>query len=446
MITPTAIYRERQEFSGRSFTDPACFSNVVFENDVDFSGATFEKGASFNGTIFRGCANFNLCTARNRIWFWNARFMGPANFHSLLVAKDPNSPASHTYPGEANFSWARFHDEAVFKWARFGGKTFFWRTLFRQRVDFEGAFFGEDGTVFNGTKSEVQIPYYVFDADNLALLTRARILRPDVESPTIKSAGKPGMSSLYLFDEAIKSFDQFLARVKQVRSNPLSQKEMETLAQIWHEGAQPMFQRPDLVCFDNIEFARPAAIELINVNLPMEARLKLYKHKEIKANYTQDEDETADDSYWSSFISYSSKDADFVKYLKERLRGELISAWLDFDDIVRGGQLTVQIKSAVSKHDKLLVVLSKNSLESDWVTEEIKEALNKDPKALSPIRITSVDEIKKHDFIWNTFKDVPILDFEFDPQHGVVNASFEDSFRKLVKSLKKSKGSHQSAA
>ncbi len=103
--------------------------------------------------------------------------------------------------------------------------------------------------------------------------------------------------------------------------------------------------------------------------------------------------------------------------------------------------MTEQIKSAISKHDKLLIVLSKNSLESDWVEKEIKEALKKDTKVLFPIRITSVDEIRKHDFIWDTFKDVPILDFEFDPEHEAVNASFEDSFWKLVKSLKKAKGS-----
>jgi TIR domain/Pentapeptide repeats (9 copies) len=446
LLTPTAVYRERQEFYGRLFKDSVCFDNVVFEGDVDFSGATFEKGVSFNGTIFKKSASFRMCKVFDRIWFWNARFMGPANFHSLLVVKDPNAPASHIYPGEANFSWTRFHDEAIFKWARFAGKTFFWRTLFHQRVDFEGAVFGEDGALFNGTRSEVQIPYHVLDEGNLALFTQERILRPDVESPTIKFAGRTEIHSLYLFGENIKSFEQFLAKAKELRSNSLSQQEVETLERIWHEGARPMFQRPDLVCFDNIEFARPAAIELLNVNLPMETRFKLYKHKEIKANYTQQEDETADDSYWSCFISYSSKDADFVKYLKERLRGELISAWLDFDNIVHSGQLTEQIKIAVSKHDKLLIVLSKSSLESDWVKKEIKEALKKDVKALFPIRITSVDEIKKHDFIWDTFKDVPILDFEFDPEHEVVNASFEDSFGKLVKSLKKPNGPPQNAA
>ncbi len=446
MITPTAVYRDRQDFCGHVFKDPAHFDNVVFEDEVDFSHATFERGASFSGALFRKRAGFRMCTVQDRIWFWNARFRGPANFHNLVVVKDPNAPAGHIYPGEANFSWARFYDEAVFKWARFGGKTFFWRTLFYQKVDFEGAVFGEDGALFCGTKSEIQIPAQVMDADKLELLTQKGILRPDVESPTIKYVGKPEVHSLYLFAEGIKSFDQFLANLEALESNPLSPDETRSVERFWHEGAQPMFQRPDLVSFHHIEFARPAAIELINVNLPMETRFALYRYKDLKVNYTQDADETADDSYWSCFISYSSKDDGFVKYLKERLRGELISTWLDFDNIIHGGQLTEQIESAVGKHEKLIIVLSKNSLKSDWVKKEIQEALKKDPQSLYPIRITSIDEIQKHDFIWNTFKDVPILDFEFDPQQEVVDASFEDSFKKLVKSLKKPKDSFQNTA
>lgn len=437
MITPTAVYQDKQDFCGHVFKDPAHFDNVVFENEVDFSHATFERGASFNGTLFNKGANFRMCTVQDGIWFWNTRFRGPANFHNILVVKNPNAPAAHIYPGEANFSWARFYDDAVFKWARFGGKCFFWRTLFYQKVDFESAVFGEDGALFCGTKSEVQIPAQVMDPCKLELLTQKNILRPDVESPTIKYAGQPEVYSLYLFAEGINSFDQFLARVVTLDSNLLSPDDVKSVKRFWHEGAQPMFQRPDLVSFHHIEFARPAAIELINVNLSIETRLALYQYKELKVNYTHDIDKTADDRYCSCFISYCSKDAEFVKYLKERLRGELISTWLDCDNIVHGRQLTAQIENAISKHERLIIILSQNSLESDWVKKEIAEALEKDPKSLYPIRITSVAEIQKHDFIWNTFKDVPILDFEFDPQHEVVDAAFEDSFKKLIKSLKK---------
>jgi len=446
MFTPTAVYRDKQDFCGHVFKDPAHFDNVLFEDEVDFSHATFERGASFNGAVFGKGVSFRMCTVQDMIWFWNGRFRGPANFHNILVVKNPNAPAGHIYPGEANFSWARFYDEAVFKWARFGGKTFFWRTLFYQKVDFESAVFGEDGALFCGTKSEVQIPAQVMDADTLELLTQKGILRPDVESPTIKYVGKPEVHSLYLFAEGIKSFDQFLANIEGLESNPLSPDEVRSVERFWYEGALPMFQRPDLVSFDNIEFARPAAIELINVNLPMETRFALYQYRELKINYTQDADETADDNYWSCFISYSSIDADFVKYLKERLRGELISTWLDFDNIVHGGQLTKQIENAVSKHERSIIVLSENSLNSRWVKREIREALKKGPESLYPISIISLKEIKKHKSIWNSLKDVPILYFEFHPQQEVVNASFEDFFKKLIKDLKKPKDSLQNTA
>ena len=55
MITPTAVYRDRQDFSGHVFKDPAHFDNVVFEDEVDFSHATFERGANviYSGIIQR---------------------------------------------------------------------------------------------------------------------------------------------------------------------------------------------------------------------------------------------------------------------------------------------------------------------------------------------------------------------------------------------------------
>lgn len=76
------------------------------------------------------------------------------------------------------------------------------------------------------------------------------------------------------------------------------------------------------------------------------------------------------------FISYSRVDKNEVEILCIALRNNGISYWIDKNDIPLGGSFPAQIADAIEKSRLLIFVSSENSRESDWVTREIKYALD----------------------------------------------------------------------
>ena len=77
----------------------------------------------------------------------------------------------------------------------------------------------------------------------------------------------------------------------------------------------------------------------------------------------------------SVFISYSSKDANFVDQLATALVANRVHIWLDKWEMQVGDSLLDKIQSALTTSDYLLVVLSKASVESEWCKKELKAGL-----------------------------------------------------------------------
>ena len=73
---------------------------------------------------------------------------------------------------------------------------------------------------------------------------------------------------------------------------------------------------------------------------------------------------------YSCFISDSTKDEEFARLLHFKLRGNG-RAWCSRENIQGGKKLYDQIDEQIPKHDKLLLVLSHDSMNSDWVKTEI---------------------------------------------------------------------------
>ena len=73
------------------------------------------------------------------------------------------------------------------------------------------------------------------------------------------------------------------------------------------------------------------------------------------------------------FISYSSGDTDFVDALEGKLAARGIRFWRDTHDL-KSGRLEKQIGRGISLNPTFLLVLSKNSVRSDWVEWEAAEA------------------------------------------------------------------------
>ena len=75
------------------------------------------------------------------------------------------------------------------------------------------------------------------------------------------------------------------------------------------------------------------------------------------------------------FISYSRKDFDKVKAIKDELDRELgIKCWMDLDGIESGEQFENKIISAIKDHDTMLFMLSANSMNSIYALKELKFA------------------------------------------------------------------------
>ena len=98
----------------------------------------------------------------------------------------------------------------------------------------------------------------------------------------------------------------------------------------------------------------------------------------------------------SVFLSHSSKDKFFVRELAERLRNNGVNAWIDEAEISIGDSLTEKIGSAIQDADFVCVVLSYNSINSNWVQKELQVALNKEfsekevvvlPVLLEPVKM-----------------------------------------------------------
>jgi hypothetical protein len=96
--------------------------------------------------------------------------------------------------------------------------------------------------------------------------------------------------------------------------------------------------------------------------------------------------------YHSCFISYSFADEEFATKLRNALSEEGVKTWFAQKDMLAGRKLHEQVTDAIQQADKLLLVLSKSSIQSKWVGTEILEARRRERlegrQVLFPIRIT----------------------------------------------------------
>jgi hypothetical protein len=153
--------------------------------------------------------------------------------------------------------------------------------------------------------------------------------------------------------------------------------------------------------------------------------------------------------FYSCFISYSSKDEDFARRLYSRMRDEKLRVWFAPEDLKGGEKLHEQLELAIQVHDRLLIILSGHSMQSEWVMTELRRArkqeIREKRRKLFPIRLASFDEIRE----WkcsdaDSGKDLAIEIREYfipDFSNWKEHDSFEASFARLLKDLRAAEGS-----
>jgi hypothetical protein len=103
--------------------------------------------------------------------------------------------------------------------------------------------------------------------------------------------------------------------------------------------------------------------------------------------------------FYSCFISYSSKDEEFARRLHGRMRDAHLRVWFAPEDIQGGKKLHEQIETAIRVYDKLLIVLSEASLESEWVMDELRKGFKAErdtgKRKLFPLRLTDYETLER---------------------------------------------------
>lgn len=82
------------------------------------------------------------------------------------------------------------------------------------------------------------------------------------------------------------------------------------------------------------------------------------------------------------FISYSRKDLPFVEKLVSDLKETGVDVWYDLSGLEGGSRWGVEIRKAIKNSDYVIVVLSPDSVESEWVEREYLFSGNQKKKIL----------------------------------------------------------------
>lgn len=119
--------------------------------------------------------------------------------------------------------------------------------------------------------------------------------------------------------------------------------------------------------------------------------------------------------YNGCFISFAGNDRNFADKISDDLQREGIRCWFAPEEMKMGDALRQEVDQLIRIQDKLLVVLSKFSIESAWIQKELKAALaeerNQNRPVLFPLRLdnTGMDTEKK--WLANLQRTHPIYDF-----------------------------------
>jgi len=149
--------------------------------------------------------------------------------------------------------------------------------------------------------------------------------------------------------------------------------------------------------------------------------------------------------FHSCFISYSHTDEAFARRLWSSLRNERIRVWYAPEEMEGGKKLFDQIDRAINMHDKLLVVLSKESISSNWVETEIRRARKQEKRIgerkLFPIRLCDMETLQGWDcFDSDSGQDIAEEVREYfipDFSDWTKSAKFEKEFAKLCRDLRR---------
>jgi uncharacterized protein YjbI with pentapeptide repeats len=119
--------------------------------------------------------------------------------------------------------------------------------------------------------------------------------------------------------------------------------------------------------------------------------------------------------YHGCFISFAGNNRNFVDKISDDLQREGIRCWFAPEEMKMGDAIRQEIDQLIRIQDKLLVVLSKFSIESAWIQKELQAALfeeqNQDRAVLFPLRIDNIGLDGEKEWLAALQQTHPIYDF-----------------------------------
>jgi len=142
--------------------------------------------------------------------------------------------------------------------------------------------------------------------------------------------------------------------------------------------------------------------------------------------------------YYSCFISYSHKNEEFAKRLHTDLQANNVRCWFAPHDLPIGAKTRPAIDDAIRIHDKLLLILSEQSVQSNWVEHEVEHALDleteREKLVLFPVRLDDAVMDSKTGWASNVKRQRNIGDFTKWKDHD----AYQEAFKRLLRDLKQS--------
>lgn len=146
----------------------------------------------------------------------------------------------------------------------------------------------------------------------------------------------------------------------------------------------------------------------------------------------------------SCFISYSTKNEEFARRLHNDLQSNGVRCWFAPHDMKGGKKLHDQIDWAIHYHDRTLLILSPDSINSHWVKTEIAKARKREieekRQVQFPIRLVDFDALRKWEYFdadtgtdyAKEIREYFIPDFSNWKDHD----SYQAAFKKLLGDLR----------
>ncbi len=95
------------------------------------------------------------------------------------------------------------------------------------------------------------------------------------------------------------------------------------------------------------------------------------------------------------FLSYARADEDFAKALSSQLTRRGLSVWTTDDEILPGDNVWLRIGEALRKSRAMVILVSPDSMRSEYVRHEIEYALG-DPNyegRVFPVQVRPTDDV-----------------------------------------------------